>query len=107
MYKLLQLLNVKLVGIARQLENSSDTSIFCLVDLCQVEAEFEEQWAAGKVLGWENKGLEDEVIDLDYYSTVEELMEVRPEKLKEVGAFFFPLHLCVSDPKMKNLCVCV
>ncbi|XXG89988.1 hypothetical protein AAC387_Pa12g1862 [Persea americana] len=49
----------------------------------KVEAEFEEQWAAGKVLGWENKGLEDEVIDLDYYSTVEELMEVHPEKLKE------------------------
>lgn len=49
----------------------------------KVETEFEEQWADGKVLGWENKGLEDDVIDLDYYSTAEELMEVRPEKLKE------------------------
>ncbi|XP_008791422.1 splicing factor SF3a60 homolog [Phoenix dactylifera] len=59
----------------------------------KVEAEFEEQWADGKVLGWENKGTEnghvssqESVIDLDYYSTVEELMEVGPEKLKEALA---------------------
>jgi splicing factor 3A subunit 3 len=46
------------------------------------------------VPGWENmenKGTEnglsmlETVIDLDYYSTVEELMEVGPEKLKEVS----------------------
>jgi splicing factor 3A subunit 3 len=41
--------------------------------------------------GWETKGTEngpsmpETVIDLDYYSTVEELMEVAPEKLKEVN----------------------
>ncbi|XP_010924860.1 splicing factor SF3a60 homolog [Elaeis guineensis] len=59
----------------------------------KVEVEFEEQWADGKVLGWENKGMEnghvssqESVIDLDYYSTVEELMEVGPEKLKEALA---------------------
>lgn len=59
----------------------------------KVETEFEEQWADGKVLGWENKGLEnghassqESVIDLDYYSTVEELMEVGLEKSKEALA---------------------
>ncbi|KAL5715761.1 hypothetical protein ACHQM5_017537 [Ranunculus cassubicifolius] len=59
----------------------------------KVETEFEELWADGKIEGWENKGLEnghisarDSVIDLDYYSTVEELMEVGPEKLKEALA---------------------
>lgn len=35
------------------------------------------------------------VIDLDYYSTVEELMEVAPEKLKEVG--LSPLFLSAGD----------
>ncbi|PIA54844.1 hypothetical protein AQUCO_00901023v1 [Aquilegia coerulea] len=56
----------------------------------KVETEFEELWADGKIEGWENKLLEnghipsnDSVVDLDYYSTVEELMEVGPEKLKE------------------------
>ncbi|PPD92611.1 hypothetical protein GOBAR_DD10446 [Gossypium barbadense] len=56
----------------------------------KVEAEFEEQWANGRVQGWEKQGQENEddpaqhtMIDLDYYSTVEELMEVGPEKLKE------------------------
>lgn len=29
------------------------------------------------------------MIDLDYYSTVEELMEVGPERLKEVGRSFY------------------
>lgn len=57
----------------------------------QVVTEFEEQWANGKVQGWETEGQENghvpaehTVIDLDYYSTIEELMEVGPEKLKEV-----------------------
>ncbi|XP_059629057.1 splicing factor SF3a60 homolog [Cornus florida] len=59
----------------------------------KVITEFEEQWANGKVQGWENEGQENgpipvqpTVIDLDYYSTVEELVEVGPEKLKEALA---------------------
>ncbi|CAN1264089.1 Splicing factor SF3a60 homolog [Linum perenne] len=58
----------------------------------KVITEFEEQWKDGKVPGWEGgqengpvPGL-DATIDLDYYSTVEELMEVGPEKLKEALA---------------------
>lgn len=57
----------------------------------QVVADFEEQWANGTIPGWNNEGEENghvptehTVIDLDYYSTVEELMEVGSEKLKEV-----------------------
>ncbi|PNX71374.1 splicing factor 3A subunit 3-like protein [Trifolium pratense] len=57
----------------------------------KVTTEFEENWATGKVLGWENVNQENghvptehTSIDLDYYSTVEELMEVGPERLKEV-----------------------
>ncbi|KAI3751148.1 hypothetical protein L2E82_22194 [Cichorium intybus] len=56
----------------------------------KVSSEFEEQWANGKVDGWKDEGQEnghasDEhtSIDLDYYSTVEELVELGPEKLKE------------------------
>ncbi|GLT35153.1 hypothetical protein SLA2020_096310 [Shorea laevis] len=59
----------------------------------KVESEFEENWTERKVQGWENDGQENgdaptqhTVIDLDYYSTVEELMEVGPEKLKEALA---------------------
>lgn len=58
----------------------------------KLESEFEEQWANGEIPGWENKGTEREsapqesVIDLDYYSTVEELVELGPEKLKEALA---------------------
>lgn len=69
--------------------------------LAQVAMEFEEQWADGKVEGWEpedqgNGHVPDQhaVIDLDLYSTVEELVEVGPEKLKEVKkiciSIFFP-----------------
>ncbi|CAE6087858.1 unnamed protein product [Arabidopsis arenosa] len=57
--------------------------------LSKVWSDFEEQYADGKVEGWEN-GQDNElvssqhtVIDLDYYSTVEELVDVGPEKLKE------------------------
>lgn len=57
----------------------------------QVEADFEEQWTHGTIPGWDNESQENghvasehTVIDLDYYSSVEELMEVGPEKLKEV-----------------------
>lgn len=56
----------------------------------KVVSDFEEKYADGKVEGWENHDQENgdfpsehTVIDLDYYSTVEELMEVGPEKLKE------------------------
>lgn len=63
-----------------------------LIELWQVATEFEENWATNKVPGWENDGQENGhvpaefiAIDLDYYSTVEELMEVGPEKLKEVS----------------------
>ncbi|KAL9674372.1 hypothetical protein QQ045_030644 [Rhodiola kirilowii] len=58
----------------------------------KVEAEFEAQWENGKVHGWENEGLENGhhdpkiVIDLDFYSNVEELMGVGAEKLKEALA---------------------
>ncbi|KAI4337959.1 hypothetical protein L6164_016320 [Bauhinia variegata] len=59
----------------------------------KVVSEFEEDWANGKVPGWENDiqenghvPAEHAVIDLDYYSTVEELIEVGPEKLKEALA---------------------
>lgn len=57
----------------------------------QVGADFEEQWSNGLVEGWEKENHENgniqqqtAIIDLDYYSTVEQLMEVGPEKLKEV-----------------------
>ncbi|KAG8097958.1 hypothetical protein GUJ93_ZPchr0013g37249 [Zizania palustris] len=58
----------------------------------KLESEFEEQWANGEVPGWENKDPEREsasqesVIDLEYYTTVEELVELGPEKLKEALA---------------------
>lgn len=71
----------------------------------QVVAEFEEQWENGEVEGWKNEGREnghvsqDNIIDLDYYSTVEELMEVGPEKLKEVSHFFKPCIL------FRNFCL--
>ncbi|KAI7978896.1 hypothetical protein LOK49_Contig652G00004 [Camellia lanceoleosa] len=59
----------------------------------KVITEFEEQWAIGQIQGWENEAQENghvsaqpAVIDLDYYSTVEELMEVGPERLKEALA---------------------
>ncbi|KAK7351002.1 hypothetical protein VNO77_10117 [Canavalia gladiata] len=59
----------------------------------KVITEFEDDWAAGIVHGWENDSQENghlpaqhTTIDLDYYSTVEELMEVGPERLKEALA---------------------
>jgi splicing factor 3A subunit 3 len=43
----------------------------------QLESEFEKRWANGEIPGWGNKGTEKEFgIDLDYYSTVEELVEL-------------------------------
>ncbi|CAA0824676.1 splicing factor-related [Striga hermonthica] len=59
----------------------------------KVNAEFEERWSSGLVEGWESENLgngnvqqQDAVIDLDYYSTVEQLMEVGLDKLKEALA---------------------
>ncbi|KAF8379700.1 hypothetical protein HHK36_029144 [Tetracentron sinense] len=59
----------------------------------KVETDFDELWTDGKVEGWESKGQENghisaqhSLVDLDYYSTVEELTEVGPEKLKEALA---------------------
>ncbi|GMH08904.1 hypothetical protein Nepgr_010744 [Nepenthes gracilis] len=59
----------------------------------KVTTEFEEQWRNGIVEGWDSEGQENglapsdsTVIDLDYYSTLDELMEVGPEKLKEALA---------------------
>ncbi|KAJ3670905.1 hypothetical protein LUZ60_008331 [Juncus effusus] len=59
----------------------------------KIESEFEEQWADGTVPGWENKeeketksSFNESLIDLDYYSTIEELIEVGPEKLKQALA---------------------
>ncbi|VVB06022.1 unnamed protein product [Arabis nemorensis] len=43
----------------------------------KVETDFEEQYAQGKTQGNDN------VIDLDYYTPVEELIDLGPEKLKE------------------------
>lgn len=57
----------------------------------QVVTEFEEDWASGMVQGWVDEAQDtghvpsqNTGIDLDYYSTVEELIEVGPDKLKEV-----------------------
>lgn len=56
----------------------------------KVESEFEERWTIGSIEGWESTGQENghdsgphSLIDLDYYSTVEELVELGPERLKE------------------------
>lgn len=58
----------------------------------QVESEFDERWNAGTVQGWEDKGVGTEqtssrgqpLIDVDDYDSVEELMELGPDRLKEV-----------------------
>jgi len=58
----------------------------------KLESEFEERWMNGEVPGWGNKSTEKESeaeepeIDLDYYSTVEELVELGPAKLKQALA---------------------
>ncbi|KAG6410033.1 hypothetical protein SASPL_128080 [Salvia splendens] len=56
----------------------------------KVVAEFEELWTSGLIQGWQSENHEngnvkqhEALIDLDYYSTIEQLMEVGPEKLKE------------------------
>ncbi|KAI3990590.1 hypothetical protein MKX01_022890 [Papaver californicum] len=56
----------------------------------KVETEFEDLWEDGKIQGWETRGgnisSQDSIIDLDYYSTVHELMDVGKDKLKEALA---------------------
>ena len=76
-----------------------------LTGLWQVTTEFEEQWADGKVQGWENEGKENghistqpAVIDLDYYSAVEELMGVGLERLKEVTLTILACIRNYGDP---------
>ncbi|KAJ6376079.1 hypothetical protein OIU77_000950 [Salix suchowensis] len=56
----------------------------------KVTTEFEEQWENDAIQGWERTSQENghssadhTVIDLDFYSIVDELKEVGPEKLKE------------------------
>lgn len=69
-------------------------SVCCM----KVDAEFEERWNAGTVQGWEDKGLGTEqtssrvqpLIDVEDYDNVEELMELGPDRLKEV-------HFLASD----------
>ncbi|XP_047322891.1 splicing factor SF3a60 homolog [Impatiens glandulifera] len=59
----------------------------------KVTSEFEEQWNHGKVEGWEEEGQENgnvpaelTALDLDYYSSVEELLEIGQDRLKEALA---------------------
>ncbi|CAL4900155.1 unnamed protein product [Urochloa decumbens] len=53
----------------------------------KLESEVQERWANGEVPGWGNKStVEESEIDLDYYSTVDELVELGPEKLKQALA---------------------
>ncbi|KAF5790506.1 putative splicing factor SF3a60 binding domain, SF3A3 domain, splicing factor 3A subunit 3 [Helianthus annuus] len=49
----------------------------------KVTTEFEEQWANGKVDERKDDAQENTSINLDYYSTIEELVELGPEKLKK------------------------
>ena len=55
----------------------------------QIEVDFEERWEAGTVQGWEGKdgraNADQSTIDMDDYETVEELVELGPEKLKQVN----------------------
>jgi hypothetical protein len=52
-----------------------------------------ERWNAGTVQGWEDKGLGTDqissrvqpLIDVEDYDSVEELMELGPDRLKEVN----------------------
>ena len=53
--------------------------------------DFEERWEAGTVQGWEDKdgrsNADQSTIDMDDYETVDELVELGPEKLKQVNLF--------------------
>eukprot|EP00270_Netrium_digitus_P016460 TRINITY_DN590_c0_g2_i1.p1 TRINITY_DN590_c0_g2~~TRINITY_DN590_c0_g2_i1.p1 ORF type:complete len:522 (+),score=201.36 TRINITY_DN590_c0_g2_i1:63-1628(+) len=66
----------------------------------KVEADFEERWSAGKVIGWEDQGrghsddgshgrVQQSIVDLAEFDTVEELLDpdlVPPEKIKQALA---------------------
>jgi len=54
-----------------------------------------------------NISSQDSLLDLDYYSTVEELIEVGPEKLKEVKSPLFSLFLFLAFSKSNLNCACV
>ena len=57
----------------------------------KIEMDFEERWEAGTVQGWEDKdgrsNADQSTIDMDDYETVDELVELGPEKLKQVNLF--------------------
>ncbi|GKD60117.1 hypothetical protein Tco_1297626, partial [Tanacetum coccineum] len=63
------------------------TFFFLLVNSKQVEADFEEQWVDGKIDGWKDESQENghvnASIDLDFYDTVEELVGIGGDRLKE------------------------
>lgn len=71
----------------------------------QAETEFEERWAENKVHGWGKTNMENGdvslIIDLDYYNSSEELMEVGAEKLKEV---FLALNQFLSGVSERQIC---
>lgn len=82
----------------------------------QVETEFEERWKAGTVQGWEDKGAgtgqppptrRQPLVDLDDYDTIEELIELGPERLKEVGypRFYAPCTLQCSQFCLQFRCI--
>lgn len=56
----------------------------------KVEAEFEDRWKDGSIQGWEDRGVGsgsgELTIDMDDYESVDELVELGPEKLKQVLA---------------------
>jgi hypothetical protein len=73
------------------------------INYAQVESEFEERWEAGTVQGWEDKGVGNgqslttrsgSLVDVDDYDSVEDLIELGPERLKEVSCT--PLACIVS-----------
>lgn len=53
-----------------------------------MELEFEDQWIDGSIQGWEDRGIGcgsgELTIDMDDYDSVDELVELGPEKLKQV-----------------------
>lgn len=58
--------------------------------LSKVEGDFEDRWKAGSVQGWEDRGTGsgqsgtgELMIDMDDYESVDELVELGPEKLKQ------------------------
>eukprot|EP00243_Klebsormidium_subtile_P004114 TRINITY_DN17896_c0_g1_i1.p2 TRINITY_DN17896_c0_g1~~TRINITY_DN17896_c0_g1_i1.p2 ORF type:complete len:517 (+),score=201.30 TRINITY_DN17896_c0_g1_i1:191-1741(+) len=56
--------------------------------LSKVETEFQNQWAAGSVSGWEGASeagpkASENVLDVEAYDSVEELLEVGTERIKE------------------------